>query len=153
MNLLIVDDNITVREMMKSLFSDLADQIFESANGEEAINNYATHHQDWVLMDIEMPICDGLAATRRIIERSPDARIIILTSHDSKVLRRAALDAGACAYVLKDDLTDLHRIMKSDKGAAVAADGADSGNFLCVQLNLFFQLLSFDRGLIDSSTM
>jgi len=153
MDLLIVDDNITVREMMKSLFCDLADQIYESANGEEAIDSYARHHQDWVLMDIEMPICDGLAATRRIKERSPDARIIIVTSHNSKVLRQAAFDAGACAYVMKDDLIDIRTMMNDDKDTGSASSGSCSNNFLCSQLNLFRQFLSLTIGLIDSSTM
>jgi CheY-like chemotaxis protein len=153
MNLLIVDDNATIREMIKSLFADLADQIYESENGQEAIDSYARHHQDWVLMDIEMPVCDGLAATRRIKEGSPDARIIVVTSYDSKVLRQAAIDAGACAYVLKDDLSNIHDMIKANKGAGSATCGGDSNNFLRSQLNFFRQFLSFDIGLVDSSTM
>jgi len=153
MNLLIVDDNSTVREMMKSLFSDLADQVYESANGEEAIVSYASHHQDWVLMDIEMPVCDGLAATRRIKESYPEARIIMVTSHDSKVLRQAAMDAGACAYVLKDDLADLHRMLKDHKNGGSGFGDGHSNNFFFRQLNLFIQFLSFDTGLINSSTV
>ena len=151
MNILIADDNATVRQMIKSLFADLADRLYECANGEEAINSYIKHHHDWVLMDIEMPICDGIAATRRIKERSPDARIVIVTSHNSRVLRQAAMDAGACAYVLKDDLTDLHKMINGDKASGASVGGDQSNNFFCSPLNLFRQFLSFDIGLINSS--
>src|SRR5579884_3610435 len=105
MTLLIVDDHAQTREIMKTMLADVFDEIYECSNGAEALASYARHHQDWALMDIEMPVCDGIAATRHIKANFPDARIIVLTAHDSAGLRKAASEAGAHAYVLKDDLS------------------------------------------------
>ena len=115
MTLLIVDDNVQIREIIKTMFADISDQIFESTNGLEAIDSFNEHHQDWVLMDLEMPVCDGIMATRRIRQKSPNARIVIITAHNSNVLKKAAHDAGACAYILKDNLMEL-RAKLSAKG-------------------------------------
>lgn len=103
MTLLIADDNDGIRNMLKSVTGKFFTEIFECSNGKSACELSAQKHPDWILMDILMPVMDGLEATRRIRSANPDAKIIIVTNFDSDGLRRRAKDAGACSYVLKDN--------------------------------------------------
>ncbi len=66
---------------------------------------------DLGLMDIHMPRMDGLATTRQIRLRYPEARIVIVTDYDDDDLRSAAKDAGACGYALKQNLTELEALI------------------------------------------
>lgn len=111
MKLLIVDDNQEMRRLIKSVVADLAEEIVECADGAEALIAYREQLPDWVLMDIEMPVLDGLAATRQIIADFPKARIAIITRHGHEKLRITAQAAGACAYVLKEDLFPLREVI------------------------------------------
>jgi DNA-binding NarL/FixJ family response regulator len=61
-------------------------------------------------MDLMMPQVDGFAATRQILASFPAARIVIVTDHESHALRAAAKSAGACGYVLKENLIDLRQL-------------------------------------------
>jgi len=63
-------------------------------------------------MDIELGEVDGLEATRRIKAEYPEARIVIVTNYDDARLRQSAIDAGACAYVLKENLSALLEIVR-----------------------------------------
>ena len=63
-----------------------------------------TGQPDIVLMDVRMPRMDGLAATRQIREFHPGARVVIVTDYDDEDLRKAAMEAGARGYVLKQNL-------------------------------------------------
>jgi CheY-like chemotaxis protein len=112
MKLLIVDDNADTRKLIQSIIKPLGHDIVESHNGLDAINSYATHRPDCVLMDIEMEGMDGLAATRNIIQANPGAKVIIVTMHDSPRLRLAATEAGASGYVVKEKLTELPGLLK-----------------------------------------
>jgi two-component system chemotaxis response regulator CheY len=111
LTLLIVDDDERMRSLIRSIVADLADSIIECADGAEAQICYATHHPDWVLMDMMMPQMNGLVATRQLVAFDPAARIVMVTAHESQSLREAAVSAGACAYVLKDNLLDLREIL------------------------------------------
>ena len=62
-----------------------------------------------MLLDITLPQMDGLAATRQIKARFPEARIVILTQDDEAALRAAAEQAGACGYLLKENLSEVPR--------------------------------------------
>ena len=110
--LLIVEDNPKMRQMIKSLFPDTSYQIYECEDGSEALELYKLHKPDWVLMDIVMKEMDGITATRQIINTYPDAKIIIVTDFDDKMLREKAKSAGAYDYVIKEDLYVLERIFK-----------------------------------------
>ncbi len=107
MKFLVIEDDARVRRMIKSIVADATDTVYECNDGEQAQASYAAHLPDWVLMDLMMPQVDGIAATRQIKSTHPTARIIIVTSHESAVMREAAEQAGACAYVLKENLLDL----------------------------------------------
>lgn len=119
MKLLIVEDNEQMRCLIKCLVSDLSDlahEVFECSDGSEALAAYGQHKPDWVLMDIKMAHTDGIAATRQITAAYPDARVIIVTDYDDVELREAAREAGACEYVVKENLLDLGRILSPKAG-------------------------------------
>jgi DNA-binding NarL/FixJ family response regulator len=78
--------------------------VAEAANGEEALEKYREMRPDLVLMDLNMPLMDGLAATRAILEEFPDARIVALTTYEGDEDIHRALDAGAVGYLVKDML-------------------------------------------------
>ncbi len=111
MKVLIVDDNEQMREALRSLIGDLADECYECANGSEAFAAFSAHHPDWVLMDLEMKGVDGFSATKQILDAWPEARVAIVTVYDGAELREAARLAGACAYLVKEDLSSLRQIL------------------------------------------
>src|SRR5262249_10254952 len=113
MMLLIVDDNPAVRRMIGRVVGDLADDIRECADGAEALAAYRQFHPDWVLMDIEMGGVDGITATRQITTAFPDAKVIIVTGHGDEPLLVAAREAGACGYVLKENLLELRQRLQA----------------------------------------
>jgi DNA-binding NarL/FixJ family response regulator len=90
---------------------DIADTIFECEDGADALVAYAEHSPDAVLMDVRMPRLDGLAATKQILSHHPAARIVILTDYNDDGFRSAARVAGACAYALKNNLTELDTVL------------------------------------------
>src|SRR5689334_5368733 len=118
MKLLIVEDNQPMRRLIRSLVADLAESITECCDGADAQANYAEHHPDWVLMDLMMPQMDGLTATRQILAVNPAARVVIVTDHESPALREAAQKAGACGYVLKENLQELRQFFTTRHACA-----------------------------------
>ncbi len=113
MTILIVDDNDGVRRLLRRLIGNAAIDIWDCTDGVDALAAYADHQPDVVLMDIRMPRMDGLVATRQICEFHSNARIIIVTDYDDEQLRQSAWQAGACAYALKEDLTELTELIAS----------------------------------------
>lgn len=107
-----------MRRLIKSMVTDLADAIDECSDGGEALAAYTEHRPDWVLMDIKMKEVDGIAATRNITSRFPDAHVMIVTDYDDEKLREAARLAGACEYVAKEDLFAMRRILSGWHGQA-----------------------------------
>jgi CheY-like chemotaxis protein len=119
MKILIVEDNQAMRRMIRRMVTDVADQISECDDGAAACALYRQLRPDWVLMDIEMGQVNGLTATRQIIADYPEARVVMVTNYDDAQLRETARVAGACEYVLKENLLALRRILlgQSDPGA------------------------------------
>jgi CheY-like chemotaxis protein len=112
MTILIVEDNPTIRRLIRRAISDFADNIFECEDGADALAAYTEHSPDAVLMDVRMPRMDGLSATRQLLQHHPNARIVILTDYNDDALRSAAREAGACAYALKNNLTELDTVLR-----------------------------------------
>lgn len=109
MNLLIVEDNEQMRRMIKTVVQSLAASIHECSDGVEALPAYEQHRPDWVLMDVRMKELDGITATRQIRASYPEANIMIVTDYDDPDVREAAREAGARAYVVKENLFELRR--------------------------------------------
>ena len=114
MKLLIVEDNEAMRRMIHAVVADLAEAVIECSDGSEAVTAYAQGQfssADWVLMDVRMQALDGLQATRALKARWPDARVVIVTSYNDARLRAEARRAGACGYVLKENLLALRQLL------------------------------------------
>jgi len=108
LQVLLVDDHAMVRRGLATFlkaFDDLA-LAGEAAQGEEAVRRCAEVQPDVVLMDLEMPVMDGVAATRAIRERFPAVRVLALTSFRDEELVQRALQAGAIGYLLKNVSAD-----------------------------------------------
>jgi CheY-like chemotaxis protein len=112
MRVLIADDNFQIRQLLKFLLRDLAEEVYECADGSAALSLYREHRPDWVLLDIEMQPMDGLTASEQLHASFPTARIVIVTNYDDDLLREAARQAGACGYVLKESLLELRRLLQ-----------------------------------------
>ena len=112
MKILIVDDNASVRRLIRSILPPLASEIYECANGADALTTYQDRRPDVVLMDIRMDEMDGIQATERIKAADQGARILIVTDYDEE-LRRAAMRAGAWGYVLKKNLLALVQLLEA----------------------------------------
>jgi two-component system NarL family response regulator len=121
-SLLIVDDEPRMRSLIKSIVGDLFDSVRECEDGANAASAYAEQHSDWVLMDVAMPHLNGIAATRKIRADDPRARIVIVTGFSNDSTRTAAFDAGACAYVSKENLFDLREILEAGASPLIAGD-------------------------------
>ena len=106
---LIVDDVPQVRRELRTLLPllDAIDIVGEAENGQSAIELAAALRPDVILMDVEMPMMDGLAATRLIKQQCPQCRVIILSIYNDEAVRAKARSAGADDFV--------------DKGAPLAA--------------------------------
>jgi CheY-like chemotaxis protein len=115
MKVLIVDDHEPIRRTIKTMLADLVTTFYQCSDGSEALASYVQQQPDWVLMDIEMSQRDGLTATRQITSARPDSRIVIVTNYDDNALRQAAQDAGACAYVLKENLLELRALISGQQ--------------------------------------
>ena len=101
---LIADDQALFREGLRTLLGAHADLevVAEAANGEEAVLMAGSYLPDVVLMDLRMPVLDGVAATRRLAAARAACRVIALTTFDDDETVFDALRAGAVGYLLKD---------------------------------------------------
>ncbi len=107
MTLLIVDDSPEMRQLIKSIVSRVCGEVFECDDGDQVGEAFTAHRPDWVLMDVEMKRMDGLKATADLMNRHPEAKVIIVTKHADVQTRLAAGEAGARFLVGKEDLLSL----------------------------------------------
>ena len=121
--LLIVDDQVLFLESLSTFLRNYAEDIEVvglARNGREALDKAAALRPDIVLMDVHMPVMDGVEATGRLIERQPGVRILILSTYDEDEYVRKALKLGAAGYLLKDiSPTELIASIRALKGGAV----------------------------------
>jgi len=120
---LLVDDQGLFREALATLL-DVRPEVAvvgEAANGDEALRRAAELRPDVVLMDLRMPVLDGVAATRRMRVEQPGVRVIALTTFDDEDEVFAALRAGAVGYLLKDvsSATLVEAIVAAAEGGSV----------------------------------
>ncbi len=102
---LLVDDQVLFIESLKTVIQHSADDIRVvgiARNGEEAVRGVEEHSPDIVVMDVRMPVMDGVKATAEILARRPAVRIIMLTTFEDDEYVKDALELGAAGYLLKD---------------------------------------------------
>ena len=125
---MVVDDQALMRTGFRMILetADGIDVVAEAGNGMEALAEAERSKPDVILMDIRMPELDGVEATRRLAERQPDARVLILTTFDLDEYVHGALKAGARGFLLKDAGPDLlvQAIHAAAKGDALIASSA-----------------------------
>ena len=125
LRVVIADDQASVREGLVLLLGGLPgiDVVGAAADGEQALELVAEHQPDAILLDLHMPVLDGIGATRRLVAEHPDVAIVVLTTYvdDTSVLE--ALRAGARSYLTKDaDRTDIARALRAAVGGLTVFD-------------------------------
>lgn len=115
--ILLADDQALFREGLRTLLSiePSLEVVAEAANGVEAIDAARTHAPDLILMDLRMPILNGVETTRRVLESHPSMRVLVLTTFHEDEEIFEALRAGACGYLLKD--TPSRRLVEAIQAA------------------------------------
>lgn len=105
LRILVADDHHVVRTGLRALLESKSgwQVCAEAANGREAVEKASALKPDVAVLDIGMPLLNGVEATRQIRKLSPQTEILILTMHDSDLLVQEVLEAGARGYILKDD--------------------------------------------------
>lgn len=105
---LVVDDHAVVRDGLELLLERFGSVtcVGAAADGAEAVALAAELRPDVVLMDLSMPVMDGIEATRHIVEAAPDIAVVVLTTFADDRHVMAAIDAGAVGYLLKDSSPD-----------------------------------------------
>lgn len=103
-NLLLVDDHSIVREGLKQLLEldDELNVIGEAGNGQECLEKIQMLNPDLVLLDLDMPVMDGIQVLEELRKKKIEQKVLILTIHNDADYLFQALDAGAAGYVLKD---------------------------------------------------
>jgi DNA-binding NarL/FixJ family response regulator len=122
---MVVDDQELVRAGFAMMIDAQADMevVADAADGEQALQRAAEHHPDVVMMDLRMPVLDGITATRRLVAQHPATRVCMLTTFDLDRHVYDAIQAGASGFLLKDvrprDLAHAIRVV-ADGQALVA---------------------------------
>jgi DNA-binding NarL/FixJ family response regulator len=125
LRVVVADDQASVREGLVLLLGGLPgiDVVGAAADGEQAVELVAEHKPDAILLDLHMPVLDGIGATRRLTAEHPGVAIVVLTTYvdDTSVLD--ALRAGARSYLTKDaDRTDIARALQAAAGGLTVFD-------------------------------
>jgi DNA-binding NarL/FixJ family response regulator len=125
LRIVIADDQASVREGLVLLLGGLPgiDVVGAAADGEQALGLVAEHHPDAILLDLHMPVLDGIGATRRLAAEHPGVAVVILTTYadDESVLE--ALRAGARSYLTKDaDRADIASALQAAAGGLSVLD-------------------------------
>ncbi|HEY1320608.1 MAG TPA: response regulator transcription factor [Streptosporangiaceae bacterium] len=125
LRIVVADDQASVREGLVLLLGGLPDidVVGAAADGQQALRLVAEHRPDAILLDLHMPVLDGIGATRRLTAEHPGVAVVVLTTYsdDSSVLD--ALQAGARSYLTKDaDRTDIARALHAAAGGLTVFD-------------------------------
>ncbi len=102
--LLLVEDQTIIREGLRRLLNSHPDLqvVGEAENGQQAVEQVETLQPDLVLMDVRMPVMDGVTATRLICDRFPKVKVLVLTTFDDEQYIEKVMEFGAIGYLLKD---------------------------------------------------
>jgi DNA-binding NarL/FixJ family response regulator len=133
LRIVVADDQASVREGLVVLLDLLPDieVVASAADGEQALQAVAREHPDAILLDLHMPVLDGIETTRRLTEQHPDVAVVVLTTFadDSSIL--SALQAGARSYLTKDaDRGEIAQALRSAAAGLVVLDPAVQATLL-----------------------
>jgi DNA-binding NarL/FixJ family response regulator len=105
---LLADDHPIVRNVLRLLIHKVDDMkvVAQASDGQEAVSMAAVHCPHVAVMDISMPNMNGMEATRQILARSPETRVLMVSAHNSPHYIKRSLEAGALGYVLKDEVVE-----------------------------------------------
>jgi DNA-binding NarL/FixJ family response regulator len=133
--LLLVEDQTIIRQGLRRLLDSQPDLqvVGEAENGQQAVEQVSLLKPDIVLMDVRMPIMDGVTATRFISERFPETKVLVLTTFDDDQYVAQAMEYGAIGYLLKD--TPSEQLANAIKGAAKGYTQLSPGLFQKVMAN------------------
>lgn len=109
---MIVDDSASMRKIIRDICFSFSEKIVECSNGLEAIKTYEIFLPNLVVMDIKIPEMNGLEAMKIILEKHPNAKVIIITQYKEKELEEEAKKFGAYTFLLKENLSELESILK-----------------------------------------
>jgi DNA-binding NarL/FixJ family response regulator len=106
LRLILADDHALVRQGLRKILEERPDWtvVAEAGDGREAVRLTLEHHPDIAILDIGMPLLNGIDATRQIVHRWPDARVLMLSMHKDEPYVARAFQAGVKGYLLKDSL-------------------------------------------------
>lgn len=126
---LLVDDHRLVREGLRRTLEDAGFEVVgEADNGADGLDMAERLRPHVVLMDVSMPVVDGITATRRMRSRAPDSHVVVLTMHADSDLVEKARSAGAAGYLLKDASGEevVHAVKRAIAGQRTISAGITS---------------------------
>jgi len=124
--IMLADDHVLVREGLRSLLEREKFQVVaEASDGQEAIRLTETHHPDIAVIDISMPILNGIDTVRELSRSSPKTKAILLTQHEEDQYIREALGVGVKGYVIKNQVASdlIHAIRQVSRGQFYLSPG------------------------------
>jgi len=104
LRILLADDHTVVRQGLRKVLEERADWrvVAEAGDGREAVRQAEQHKPDVAILDVAMPLLNGIEATRQIVKRVPNVRVLVLSMHADEAYVIQILHAGAAGYLLKD---------------------------------------------------
>lgn len=147
MRILLADDHTLMRQGLRKILEERRDWevVAEAANGREAVELAVAHRPDITILDIGMPLLNGIETTRQIVRRSPHTRVLILSMYSDEAYVTQGLRAGAKGYLLKDSAdTELIRAVSAvSEGKSYFSPAVAE-----VMLDDYVRRLS-ERGIVD----
>ncbi|KKK38799.1 chemotaxis protein CheY [Mesobacillus campisalis] len=162
--IIIIDDHQLFREGVKRIldFENSFEVVAEGDDGSEVVNLYEQHQPDVIIMDINMPNVNGVDATRHLVEKYPEAKVIILSIHDDENYVTHALKTGATGYLLKEMDADAlinavkvvadggsylhpkvtHNLVKEYRRLSLGEGGSGNGNTQVIEIRRPLHLLT-----------
>jgi DNA-binding NarL/FixJ family response regulator len=122
LRVLLADDHAVIRQGIRRLLEERPDWkvVAEAGNGQEAVRLAEEHKPDLAIIDVAMPLLNGIEATRQIVLRVPGTRVLALSMHSDEAYVTQILEAGAIGYLLKDtvDVDLLPAVTAVSRGAS-----------------------------------
>jgi len=142
----LADDHELVRTCIRAVLASRGiDVVAESEDGRALLRDVREHRPEVALVDVSMPLLDGIEATRRIARLPSETRVVILTMHASEHLARRARSAGAWGYVVKDEASDhlvevIERVARGER--CLPSDDPDVDDVLTAREREVLQLIA-----------